>query len=318
LLQGLSEGDAEQVELRLLRDPEFGEEFDIMVDTIVDQYLDDELSPEERERAEQYFFKSESRCEKLKIAAALKKRKADLLHHRRHKRGWTPYSKAAAIAFITVGVGAVTLNYFSGPSLTQGLNALHNAHQQQRPLESRISGFNYAPMTDQRTGGVPKFDSTQKELATTIILSKDSTDAGADVHHAIGQYFLSERRFDEAIERLQRSLSLNPNNVRAQTDLGTAFLERGRLRFEQTNGEENVDFAQSLVHLNKALQLDSGNLEAIFNRALLHREMGLLTQSEQDWRLYLEQDSISKWAGEARDKLRSIEEHRIKSSSGTH
>lgn len=74
MLQGLSEADAEQVELRLLSDPEFGEEFDIMVDTIVDQYLDDELSPEERERAEQYFFKSESRREKLKIAAALKLR----------------------------------------------------------------------------------------------------------------------------------------------------------------------------------------------------------------------------------------------------
>ena len=316
MLQGLSEADAEQVELRLLSDPEFGEEFDIMVDAIVDQYLDDELSPEDRERAEQYFFKSESRREKLKFAAALKKRKADLLRKRMRTRGWTPYLKAAAIAFFAVGVGAVTLNYFSRPSLTQGLNALHSAYQQERPLESRISGFDYAPVADQRSGGVPKFDSTQKELATTIILSKDSTDAGADVHHAIGQYFLSGRRFDEAIERFQKSLTLDPNNARAQTDLGTAFLERGKLRREQMKtGEENVDFAQSLVHLNKALQLDRSNLEALFNRALLYGEMGLLPQSEKDWRLYLERDSRSKWAEEAREKLRSIEEQRAKSSS---
>jgi len=43
LLQRLSEADAEEVELRLLSDPEYGEQFDIMVDTIVDQYLEDEL-----------------------------------------------------------------------------------------------------------------------------------------------------------------------------------------------------------------------------------------------------------------------------------
>ena len=314
MLQGLSEADAEQVELRLLSDPEFGEEFDVMVDTIVDQYLDDELSPEERERAEQYFFKSESRREKLKFAAALKKRKADLLRQR--WRG-TPYLRAAAIAFIAVGVGTVGLRfYFSGPSLAEGLNALNNAYRQERPLDSRISGFNYAPVADQRSGGVPKFDSTQKELATTIILSKDSTGAGADVHHAIGQYFLSGRRFDEAIERFQKSLTLDPNNARAQTDLGTAFLERGKLRRDQTKtGEENVDFAQSLVHLNRALQLDSSNLEALFNRAMLYREMGLLPQAERDWRQYLEKDSSSKWADEAREKLRLIEQQRVESSS---
>lgn len=314
MLQGLSEADAEQVEMRLLSDPGFGEEFDMMVDTIVDQYLDDELSPEERERAEQYFFKSESRREKLKFAAALKKRKADL---RRRTTGWTPYLKAAAIAFIAVGIGTVGLrSCLSGPSLGEGLNALNNAYRQERPLDSRITGFNYAPVADLRSGGVPKFDSTQKELASTIILSKDSTDAGADVHHAIGQYFLSGRKFDEAIERFQKSLTLDPNNARTQTDLGTALLERGKLRREQTNtGEENVDFAQSLVHLNKALQLDSSNLEALFNRALLYGEMGLFPQAERDWRQYLEKDSNSKWADEAREKLRSIEQQRVGSSS---
>jgi hypothetical protein len=44
LLQTLSETDAEEVELRLLNDPEYGDEFDIMVDIIVDEYLEDELS----------------------------------------------------------------------------------------------------------------------------------------------------------------------------------------------------------------------------------------------------------------------------------
>lgn len=76
MLQLLSEADAEQVELRLLSDPDYGEQFDILVEKIVDQYLEDELTVEDRERAERHFFKSVSRREELKFAAALKKWKA--------------------------------------------------------------------------------------------------------------------------------------------------------------------------------------------------------------------------------------------------
>ena len=318
MLQGLSEADAEAVELRLLSDPDFGEEFDIMVDTIVDQYLEDELSPDERERAEKYFFKSESRREKLKFAAVLKKRKQDLLREREKARTRAPYLRAAAVVFIAVGVGAITYKtYFSGPSLAQGLNALHSAYRYERPLESRISGFNYAPAQDPR-GETSKVDPIQMDLATAIILGKASTETGSDVQHAAGQYYLSQRKFDQAIDQLQRALTADPNNPQTQADLGTALLERGKVRRQETeSGEENVDFAQSLVHLNKSLQLDRYNLEALFNRALLYMEMGLLPQSEKDWRQYLEKDSSSEWAGEARRKLTNIEEQRIGSSSNT-
>ena len=315
MLQELTEAEAEEVELRLLSDPAFGEEFDIVVDTIVDEYLDDQLSPEERERAELYFFKSERRREKLEFAALLKKGKPDFFRKRERWRSWTPYLKAAAaIAFVAVAA-VVIINQFTGASLNKGLNALHNAYRDERPLESRISGFEYARAPDLR-GGPRTVDSTQKELAATIILPKDSDNAGADVHQAIGQYFLTQRKFDEAIDRFQRSLALDPNNSQVHSDLGTALLERGRIRhLEGDSGEENVDFANSLANLNKALELDNSNLEALFNRAILYREMGLLPQSENDWRRYLEKDSTSKWADEAREKLKAIEQQRLQSSS---
>ncbi len=288
-----------------------------MVDTIVDGYLEDQLSPEDRERAERYFFKSAKRREKLEFAAALKKRKKDLQFERERRKGRTPYLKAAAIAFIAIGVGTIAFKtYFAGSSLTDGLNALHSAYREERPLESRISGFNYAPTPNLR-GGPAKIDRAQEELAALIILTKDSSNANADVHSAIGQYYLSQRKFDEAIDRFQRSLALDANNSRTHSDLGVALLERGKLRrAEKDTGEEYVDFPTSLTHFNKALELDSNNLEALFNRALLYREMGLTPQSENDWRKYLEKDSTSKWADEARDKLKEIENERIKASSG--
>ena len=79
MLQTLSEPDVTELELRLLSDSQFGEEFDSMVDTIIDQYLDDELSPEDRDRAERYFFKSSIRREELNFAASIKVLTAEFL-----------------------------------------------------------------------------------------------------------------------------------------------------------------------------------------------------------------------------------------------
>jgi CHAT domain-containing protein len=299
-----------------LSDPGFGQEFDIMVDTIVDEYLEDELSPHDRKQAETYFFKSERRREKLAFAAALKRRKTELLRKREWWKTRTPYLRAAAIVFVAVSLGAITFKTFFGKTtLKEGLNALHTAYRNERPLNSRISGFSYAPAPGLR-GAIRNVDSVQKDLAGNIILANDAADPGSEVQQALGQYYLTENRFDEAIDHLQRSLISEPNNPRVHSDLGSAFLERGKLRRQQMeSGEETVDFANSLIHLNKALQLDSNNLEALFNRALLYGEMGLSPQAEKDWRQYIEKDSTSKWAGEARDKLNEIEKRRTESSS---
>src|SRR5690349_23350279 len=210
-----------------------------MVDLIVDQYLEDELNPEDRELAESYFFKSAKRREKLEFAGALKKRKRELLRGRERRKRWTPFLIAATIAFVAIGVGTISLTiYFAGPSLSQGLVALHRAYREQRPLESRISGFNYAQAPDQR-GGAPKFDTSQKDLASSILLAKDSPAASADVQHAIGQYYLSQRSFDKAIEYFERSLSLNAANSAVHSDLGVALLERGKLTKRQSETGEN-------------------------------------------------------------------------------
>ena len=59
------------MELRLLSDPEFAEEFDIVVDEITDEYVQNELSGDERERVRKYFLSSTERQNKLEFAAEL-------------------------------------------------------------------------------------------------------------------------------------------------------------------------------------------------------------------------------------------------------
>jgi hypothetical protein len=74
LLGRVTEADEEQFELRLLSDPAFGEEFDTVVDEITDDYLENQLSDDERERVEKYFLSTTERRNKLEFAVELLRR----------------------------------------------------------------------------------------------------------------------------------------------------------------------------------------------------------------------------------------------------
>ena len=71
LLGQLAEPDEERVEMRLVSDPAFVEEFDIMVDDITASYVAGEFAGEEKERVERYFLRSPERRQKLAFMAEL-------------------------------------------------------------------------------------------------------------------------------------------------------------------------------------------------------------------------------------------------------
>ena len=76
LLGQLGEADEERLELRLLTDEGFVEEFDTVVDEITDQYVGNELGADERKRVEQYFLTSRERQQKVQFADELMQRAA--------------------------------------------------------------------------------------------------------------------------------------------------------------------------------------------------------------------------------------------------
>ena len=71
LLGQLQEADEERLELRLLMDPAYAEEFDIIVDEITDQYLAGEFQGEELDGVERYFLRATDRRNKLNFASSL-------------------------------------------------------------------------------------------------------------------------------------------------------------------------------------------------------------------------------------------------------
>jgi len=365
--------------VRLLSEPAYAEEFDVVVDEITDEYVSGAFQGEERKHLEEYFFKSAARRDKLKFAFALQRaRAAQRLENpggreeaagvilqqeskapqpqpaseetaeaeqqpaglrakqstsraeprsqvEQHKKlapmqpkrsPYLAYLARAASLLIVVGVGfGVWRAFIYQSDVDKGLLALNAAYRNQRPIEARISGFKYAPLPNQR-GGPANVNYVERDRAANLLLTAASERHDARAYQALGEYYLTERQFRKAVDQLKAALSLDPRNARIHSDLGAALLEEGKTyNTDKARGRGADSFADSLKHLNQALELDSSLKEALFNRAIVHTYLALIPQAEEDWKRYLQQDSKSKWADEARQNLKSLEQRHQQTSA---
>ena len=67
MLGRLAQPEQERIELRLMSDPAFTEEFDIVVDEIATHYVSNQFEGEEKERVEEYFLRSPDRQNKVEF-----------------------------------------------------------------------------------------------------------------------------------------------------------------------------------------------------------------------------------------------------------
>ncbi|MEK6299978.1 MAG: CHAT domain-containing protein [Acidobacteriota bacterium] len=232
-----------------------------------------------------------------------------------------PYFRLASAAVIVLAAGLGTWNayvYFQHSQVSKGIASLREAYRDQRPNESRITELNYAPPPPTTRGPErDRFDYVALDRAKALIQVEASEHPSAQSYHDLGRLYLAQGDFDKAIDQFEKALKSDPNNAQLHSDYGAALLEKGK---DDLSGDEPgkslEEFAASLEHLNMALDLDDGLLESRFNRALLYQYMMLPQQAAADWHKYLEKDSSSKWAEEARQGLRQIEEQKEKESQG--
>lgn len=218
-----------------------------------------------------------------------------------------PYLAAAA-AVIVIGLGYGIWRMTAPTEVNRGLSALAYAYRDQRPIEARISGFDYAPALTTR-GGEAKVDKTARNLAESLVLDAVLKHPNAATHHAAGRLYLAEKKFDEAIDQFEEALKTDPNSAQIHSDYGAALLEIARdVQSKGEQGRSLEKFGQSIESLNRALELDPSLLEAWFNRALCHEQMRLYNLAKEDWKAYIEKDATSPWAREARQKLQALED----------
>jgi CHAT domain-containing protein/tetratricopeptide (TPR) repeat protein len=348
LLQQLSDPEQQEIELQLLSDEDFSAELDAAEDELIDEYLANELSPDDRQSFEQNFLTTPERNSKLTSAQTMKRYFDKMGPDPFPQRGWFEslrkwlmkpifpshgplaiFSSPAsvAISFLVVAfVGSFIWYRQSNQSdLKQGLLALNQAYSQERPIEARVSALDYARFEPTRGNKSERVDALELSRAQRFLLDAEKQRADADSYQALGKLYLLERDYDQAIEYLEKAVKANSGNAQINADLGAAYLERGKLALDANSpdatggGKALANLGRSLEYLKLALEIDPSLPEALFNRALVHEAQNLDQEAEADWRAYLAKDATSQWAIEAQKHLKFLEDKKSRRSqnSGT-
>jgi hypothetical protein len=322
LLGELSENEQQKIEERLIVDSDYVEQMLIVEEDLIDDYLKGGLPPPQQKVYEKLFPATREGRQKIQVARVLKNQLAQFKepqlsfwHRFQSSIGqlFSPMVLKVAAAVFIVGLGILNWSlFFRQTDLKKGISTMTEAYREERPIEARITGLPYAPFagpnsSHHQTNAVKL---TAVDEAFHKLAEKSPTPASL---HALGKYFLTKKKFDDAIRNLEEGLRALPENTAMHVDLAVALMERGKTGLAGSKADfAQADFAQadfdsSQHHLLEALKLDPGSLEARFNLGLLHQTRKSWKEAEEDWRQYLQADSTSQWAGEAKRFLSAIE-----------
>jgi len=339
LLRRLSEDQEQIIEQRLLNEDDLFEELEIAEDELVDEYVDGRLSKSDGEQVKKSFLATPEGIKKQRFAktlgryqsdqknGAIEPKKPSLLSRlqqslARVSTATSPLAQAVVV-LIVISVGfAVWRGFFYQSDVDQALVALNAAYRDQRSVEVRITGLDYAPFVTTRGPGTAKINENELQRAELKLLDALRKDPTPAAHHALGKVYLARNAYDDAIKELDEALKADPNNPEIFADLGAAYLEKGKIDLDNEkslqeglgSGKGVEELARSLDNLNKALTANPNLLEALFNRGLCHQYLGLTAQAKTDWLEYIKRDSLSPWADEARHHLRMVESQEKKLS----
>ena len=325
LLGETTEVETEDVEKKMMSDDGFFNMILSQEEELVEQYAQGHMTAEIKERFEQSFLSNPDGQDEVAITKELLQHASGHAEHKATKvaavqkaGAWSialrnPYLRIAmAVLIFAAIVFGVYRAVFYRSDVERGLAELRSVYKGYRPIETRLTEFDYAPWLAPR--GNDNEDRTERETnryAERLLLDAIHDHPGAESYHALGVFYLTEQQFEKAIAQFELSASYAPPDAKLHNDWGAALLEKGKQdRSIGDLGKSLEEFNRCLQHLNNAIKLDSSFLEALFNRALLFQEMMLPTQAVDDLRNYLEKDPKSKWADEARQKLKSLEEGR--------
>ncbi len=334
LLGNFEDRGKEEFERRLFADDEFLEEVMAAEDQLIDDFLTGDLSTDEAAMFEKNFLVTEERRQKLRLGKTLRtyaktaKVAAPKAITPAPSWNWHQWLSpsllrpAAVAAVILIAVFGLWRIFFYQSDIDKGLLALNNAYREQRPVEVRLSGQDYAPFSTMRGGESGRVDSLELEHAERYLRDAARDNPNSRSYHALAKFYLLRQDFDRAIQQLENALKTDPNNASIYADFGAALLEKGKLSLDRgrTNptspelGKGMEELSRAVVNLNKASELDNTLLEPLFNRALAQQYLMLFQDAETAWREYLKRDSTSPWAEEARRNLKNLEERKAKTS----
>lgn len=337
LLNDATPEEQRLVEERLLEDDDYGGVLMLIESELTDDYANGALSERERRSFERNFLLTPQRRESLAVArealkyaassavsgdeVATEERPSDDAGRRQpatvseQERNWLrllfhPGWKIAAYSALTLAIAIGVWRLSPGESeVRRGMAAFNKAYREQRPLEARISGLEYAPYIVQLGNDPDGVSRRDRDDAEFFLRRAAGNPDDVEALHALGQLYLAKRDYDEAIKLFEAALKHSASDASLHNDLGVALMERAE---DNRSGAAPPGALESLAKgiesFSRALELDASFQPALFNRALCYERMAARRSAAADWEQYRRLDPHSKWADEARRRLERLRE----------
>lgn len=327
------EAKQEQIEEQLVVNEEFADELQVAEDQLIEDYLDDELTATVRQQFESFFLSTPQRRDRVQLAQGVRKLAAQpypgpvtppepipklrVPFWKKLKPNFSsPWPVMAGFALIAAVATTSWFVFLRGPSADEVTASLNLAFKLQRPFESRVTGLNYAPVSTTRGGadnGLVNLRALEKaaRLAGDAALDHET----AETLRNEGRVFLVRRKFDRAIESLEKASKLEPKNAEIMNDLGVAQLEQSQPNDPRIDEAKLKQRAAALKSLKTAIALDPNLIAAYFNVALCVQALGPTNQAVEAWQEYLKRDTNSPWAAEAKKNLELLKSNKTQSKT---
>jgi CHAT domain-containing protein len=297
----------EGIEELLFSDDEFCTKVEIIEDELINDFVFGKLNKSDLVDFETTLANNADRRLKVQVTQQLKLKTKAVLTEQRSSIFESivaffrqpMYAGTFALLLIACIIGGIFL-LRSNNSVE--LASLKNIYQKERPIEPRISGFDYAPLNITRGENKDNPNKNKLEEIKLELLKEVNSNPNAENFYGLGVFNLTQQSYKDAIENLEKAVKLDDKNASFHNDLGSAYYEFAKSKDEKKF--ENLTSANEAF--SKAFQLNPNLLEALFNRSLALQELGLTERAKESWQKYLERDSTSKWAQEAKKNMEKL------------
>jgi CHAT domain-containing protein/Tfp pilus assembly protein PilF len=297
------------IEESLFLNEEFASEVELVEDEIINDFVLGNLSAEDAASAENCFFKTSERQFKLKLTQELKARADDVKQTEKSsffdalKSFFRQPAMAGAFAILLVAAIGFSV-YFWRSKESPELAELQTIYAKERRVEPRISEFNYAPFGTTRGADENQENINKIRRIENAFLDAVAQNDSAENHRNLGVFYLTRKNFPAAIRELEKAAALDDKSAKILNDLGSAYFESAR---NESKEKQFQILPKAFEKFSRAVELNPNLLEALFNKALCQQELGQSNEAKDTWRKYLEKDSTSGWAKEAKEHLQRLE-----------
>ncbi|MEA2339285.1 MAG: hypothetical protein QOE82_3292, partial [Thermoanaerobaculia bacterium] len=140
-----------------------------------------------------------------------------------------------------------------------------------RPIDARLTGFDWQEARVQRGPSTSLLDPSRLELAgaASTVIQSLTNDSSARARHEAGAAYLLIERDRDAIDALESAVRQSPKTAAYWSDLAAA---RYTLAVSEKRPHE---LPQALADADHALRLHPSLPDALFNRALIIESLGI-------------------------------------------